>query len=402
MLSPLRLASALVALGAMSFGLPAQAAPNSGPSLPLKHAEPRDLASARSQVRTLESSVARTQRTAAGARERVAALEVQSVELAGRLNELSATERELAGQLQLAHERLRKLAVASYVNGGASASVDYLLRAESPADLSRRRKLLTSVGRVRNQAVKDYTVARQAASDQLRSSIAQLDRINAAGATARAEVESARAQIGRASAQLDAARRRLKLLLAVTPVAGSDIPGLFLDAYRDAATTMAKLMPRCGLRWTAIAGVGRIESNHGRWGESQLSVAGDISPPIVGIPLDGNNSTALVRDTDGGALDGDVLVDRAVGPMQVIPSTWRIVASDGNNDAIEDPNNIFDATLTAAAYLCRAAPNGLTDDPSLQAAFFSYNHSDSYSQAALQWAKVYDSFRPPKGPIVPE
>jgi membrane-bound lytic murein transglycosylase B len=400
---PQRRATALVltVMGVVALGLPAQAAPNPGPSLPLGHAEPRTLAAGRSEVRTLETSVARTLRTQASARERVAALSVQALNLAGRLNELSARERELAAQLQLARERLRKLAVASYVNGGSSASVDYLLRADSPADLSRRRKLLTSVGRVRNQAVKDYAAARQAASEQLERSIALLDRINSAGATARAELESATSKIGQLRAQLDAARGRLRLLLAVTAVAGSDIPGLFLDAYRAAATAMAKQRPSCRIRWTAVAGVGRIESNHGRWGASQLSVAGDISPPIVGIPLDGNNSTALVRDTDGGVLDGDVLVDRAVGPMQVIPSTWRVVATDGNNDGIEDPNNIFDAAMTAAAYLCRAAPNGLTDDPSLHTAFFSYNHSEAYSQAALQWTKVYDGFRPPSAPIVP-
>jgi membrane-bound lytic murein transglycosylase B len=129
-------------------------------------------------------------------------------------------------------------------------------------------------------------------------------------------------------------------------------------------------------------------------------VRGDISPRIVGIPLDGNNNTALIPDTDAGVLDGDLLFDRAVGPMQVIPSTWRVVARDGNEDAIEDPNNVFDAALTAATYLCRAAPNGLRGDPELQAAFFSYNHSEAYSLTALHWSKVYDGLRPPSSPIV--
>ena len=182
--------------------------------------------------------------------------------MSGQLSELSARERELAEQLRSARERLRKLAVASYVNGGASSSVDYLLRAENPADLSRRRKLLTSVGRVRNRAVKDYAAARRDASERLRRSVADLDDLNAAGATAKAELVAATAQIGRLSAELDRARRLRTLLLAVTPVAGSDIPGLFLDAYRAAASAMAELDPGCGLRWTALAGVGRIARKH--------------------------------------------------------------------------------------------------------------------------------------------
>jgi membrane-bound lytic murein transglycosylase B len=407
MTSHLRGAIALAVVGATGLGLapPAHGAPPTPPApaagLPLKRAEPKALAAARTQVRALEGSVAATRRAEAGARERLAGLETRAAALAGRLNELSARERELAEQLGAARERLRKLAVASYVNGGSSSSVDYLLRAESPADLSRRRKLLTSVGRVRNRAVKDYAAARQAASEQLQRSVADLDHVKAASVTARAELEAATSQIGRLTAELDRARERRKLLLAVTPVAGLDIPGLFFDAYRAAADAMAELNPRCALRWTALAGVGRIESNHGRSGEATLSLHGDISPPIIGIPLDGNNSTALIPDTDRGALDGDVVVDRAVGPMQVIPSTWRVVARDGNGDKIEDPNNVFDAALTAAAYLCRAAPGGLTADAGLQAAFFSYNHSEAYSLTALHWSKVYDAFRPPREPIVP-
>ena len=407
MTSHLRGAIALAVVGTTGLGLaqPARGAPPAATaaaaSLPLKHAEPKALATAGAQVRALEGSVAVTRQAEAGALRRLAGLAVRAAALSGQLNELSAREKELAEQLRSARERLRKLAVASYVNGGSSSSVDYLLRAENPADLSRRRKLLTSVGRVRNRAVKDYSAARREASERLRRSVADLDDINAASATARGELAAATGQIGRLSVALDRARERRTLLLAVTPVAGSDIPGLLLDAYRAAATAMAKQDPSCGLRWTALAGVGRIESNHGRSAEAQLSVRGDISPPIIGVPLDGNNGTALVPDTDRGALDGDVVVDHAVGPMQVIPSTWRLVARDGNGDNVEDPNNVFDAALTAATYLCRAAPGGLAADDALQAAFFSYNHSEAYSLTALHWSKVYDTFRPPRGPIVP-
>jgi hypothetical protein len=43
---------------------------------------------------------------------------------------------------------------------------------------------------------------------------------------------------------------------------------------------------------------------------------------------------------------------RAVGPMQFIASTWRRVQVDGNGDGRGDPDNIYDAALGAAVYLC--------------------------------------------------
>ena len=164
MTSHLRGAIALAVVGTTGLGLAQPAAahrrprPLPRPSLPLKHAEPKALATAGAQVRALEGSVAVTRQAEAGASEAARrACGAGPRPLAGQLNELSAREKELAEQLRWRCERLRKLAVASYVNGGSSSSVDYLLRAENPADLSRRRKLLTSVGRVRNRAVKDYS-----------------------------------------------------------------------------------------------------------------------------------------------------------------------------------------------------------------------------------------------------
>ena len=91
------------------------------------------------------------------------------------------------------------------------------------------------------------------------------------------------------------------------------------------------------------------------------------------------------------------LVRQLVSDRRVCALRW---ARDGNGDNVEDPNNVFDAAMTAATYLCRAAPAGLTADDALLAAFFSYNHSEAYSLTALHWSKVYDAWRPPRGPIV--
>ena len=118
-------------------------------------------------------------------------------------------------------------------------------------------------------------------------------------------------------------------------------------AYKGAERTRAGDDPACGLRWTLLAAIGRVESNHGRFGGAQLREDGYGTKPIRGIPLDGRPNVALIRDTDEGALDGDTTYDRAVGPMQFIPSTWRGVCADGNGDDRRDPNNIFDAAQGA-------------------------------------------------------
>ena len=112
--------------------------------------------------------------------------------------------------------------------------------------------------------------------------------------------------------------------------------------------------PECGLRWTGLAGIGKVESGHGTYGGSRLSATGDTSQPIIGIPLDGSAGTAAIGDTDGGELDGDPTTDRAVGPMQFIPGSWRSLGRDGNGDGRADPSNIYDAALAAAGLLCRA------------------------------------------------
>ena len=61
--------------------------------------------------------------------------------------------------------------------------------------------------------------------------------------------------------------------------------------------------------------------------------------------------TAKVTDTDHGQYDGDHL-DDAVSPMQFIPSTWAQAGQDGNKDGAKDINQIDDAALAAAMYLC--------------------------------------------------
>ncbi len=147
-------------------------------------------------------------------------------------------------------------------------------------------------------------------------------------------------------------------------------------------------MPQCGLGWNTLAGIGAVESIHGSYLGASADADGLVSPPIIGIALDGSEGVMEILDTDGGELDGDVRWDRAVGPMQFIPTTWADFAQDGNLDGRTDPHQIDDAVLTAAHYLC-ASGGDLTSDDGWQGALAAYNRSVSYAHDVADLATSY-------------
>lgn len=161
-----------------------------------------------------------------------------------------------------------------------------------------------------------------------------------------------------------------------------DIPPLAYYAYRRAAQVMDSAAPECHLDWSLLAAIGRIESNHGQHSGNELSRDGAAEPGIYGPQL------TKISDTDAGELDSDARFDRAVGPMQFIPTTWAAVAVDGNGDDVRDPQNIHDAALAAGVYLCVNDRN-LANSEQRRAAVWSYNHSDSYVAAVLSLAADY-------------
>jgi len=171
--------------------------------------------------------------------------------------------------------------------------------------------------------------------------------------------------------------------LASVPPGPLGIPGIVLQAYLNAA---AQTEARCGMSWPVLAGIGRIESNHARGG--WVDAKGTTLTPILGPQLSGGPGMAAISDSDGGRFDSDTTWDRAVGPMQFIPSTWVRYAVDGNADGNADPHNVFDSTLAAAHYLC-AGGGDLRDPVALAAAIFRYNHSESYVRTVLAWASAY-------------
>lgn len=166
------------------------------------------------------------------------------------------------------------------------------------------------------------------------------------------------------------------------------IPVRALEAYRRAASLVDPADPACHIDWALLAAIGRIESDHARFGGNGLDSSGVAQPGIIGIPLDGSNGTARITDTDDGRLDRDTVYDRAVGPMQFIPGTWRVVGSDADGDGVKNPQDMADAATSTAVYLC-SGPGDLSRPSDLRAAIMRYNGSDSYVRTVTAIADAY-------------
>jgi hypothetical protein len=131
------------------------------------------------------------------------------------------------------------------------------------------------------------------------------------------------------------------------PTALAQIPNEYLRLYETSAQ-------RYGLDWAILAGIGRVECDHGR----------DPDP-------------ACTRE-------GAVNRAGAGGPMQFLAATWARYGVDGDGDGRVDRWDPADAIYAAASYL-RAA--GAPRD--YRTAIYAYNHAGSYVQEVLHWAAVY-------------
>lgn len=305
--------------------------------------------------------------------------------LVGRRSEQLA---KLDRQLSTQHSALRSIAGEWFVAGTADRrSLDPSLAPEELKALRRQAVLgdaaATAVGASvgfqtlrRNRIVDDIDRFRRH-DDELTARRAGLEDHSARLAEA---VSSATAEVAAAQTALDAARLN-------ATVDGVDISTVALDAYWRAQLNLARTMPACRASWWMLAGIGRTESRHGTYLGSEIAADGRVEPPILGPPLDGTNGFAKVADTDGGLLDGDAGFDRAVGPMQFLPSTWRTVGRDGNGDGRADPDNIYDAALGAGVYLCRSGD--LSTEDVLRRAYLTYNRSQTYVETVIGYAHAY-------------
>jgi membrane-bound lytic murein transglycosylase B len=174
----------------------------------------------------------------------------------------------------------------------------------------------------------------------------------------------------------------------VSTASASGIPAVALAAYQRAATVIDAADHSCRMPWQLVAAIGRVESDHGRADGNVLTDRGIAKPGIFGPALDGTHGTSMIRDTDAGQYDQDSRYDRAVGPMQFIPSTWAIVGVDADNDGQRNPQDIYDASLGSAVYLCSGSDD-LGTTAGQRSAVFRYNHSQRYVDLVLAITHAY-------------
>ncbi len=373
------------------------------------------------------------------------------IELDARRVELGRALERADVELQSARSELSRFAVSAYVHGQVKEgdlTVALLTTDVGDLDIEGQRVLATTVhrtlvGRARDATSRvDGLVAESAQRDADR---AELDRRLAALTT---EHDAVAAQL--AAAEVDAERTRLaeeaeaaeqrrraeeearraeriaqeQVLRASTPrptsvrsgvvpsptvranivaLLGGEVPRVALDAYYRAAVLTNAAMPGCAIDWALIGAIGRVETDHGRFGGTVVAPDGSTSPTILGIALDGRNGTARIADTDNGTLDGDPVADRAVGPMQFIPGTWRAFATDGNGDGVRDPHNLYDAAAATGRYLCSTSGGPISVAENASRAVYAYNRSVEYNVQVLTLADHYrrtidPSLPPPTAP----
>jgi hypothetical protein len=133
----------------------------------------------------------------------------------------------------------------------------------------------------------------------------------------------------------------------VSALAEREIPPLYLKLYEQAAA-------HYGLDWAILAGIGKVECDHGRDAASSCTRQGAVNSAGAG------------------------------GPMQFLASTWSEYGVDADGEGPPDRWDPADAIYGAANYL-RAA--GAPDH--YRKAIFAYNHADWYVAEVEHWAAVY-------------
>jgi membrane-bound lytic murein transglycosylase B len=178
---------------------------------------------------------------------------------------------------------------------------------------------------------------------------------------------------------------------AVQRAPALDMPFRALEAYAYAAKVAEIENPKCHLAWTTLAAIGFVESRNGTYRGATIAPNGDVRPSIRGVSLDGSDGNLRIVD-DESPVVGDGYV-HAIGPMQFVPETWRLYGIDAHNDGIVSPDNIDDAALSAAGYLCFRGGNLATPNGWMRA-ILSYNDSGLYARAVRDWATAYAAGHP--------
>jgi membrane-bound lytic murein transglycosylase B len=379
---------------------PVVADPRVSPRLWAVPVDSVDYREALDRYRALDARLVEARSTFAEAQATLERLAPAEARLTAELIGLERRREKVADRLDSLRNGVRALAVAQYVRGGIAGPVDPGFDLAAVTDRRRGRVLVDTANEARLATVRSLTELLgdlDAARDATTAEREEIRRRITGAEVTRTEATRVAEET---KAELVALTERVANARLEAPVAGLDMAYVVLDAYVKAADVLAAEAPGCRIRWQILAAVGRTESTHGTEGGARVLGSGAVTRPIIGIPLDGTNGTMAIPDTDGGALDRDPVWDRAVGPMQFIPASWRAYGRDGNLDGVADPQNVYDAALAAAGYLCRVQP--LEGNDALRRAFLLYNNSGVYADVVLERTRAYDAALalPPGEPIV--
>ncbi len=143
------------------------------------------------------------------------------------------------------------------------------------------------------------------------------------------------------------------------------IPENYLELYREAGEDR-------GVPWNILAGIGQVESHHGRWD----------GPGIT----EGHNDWGAAGPMQFGSLDGSAAGNSWGGePIQDVEDRPdQGYGVDGNGDGIVNVYDPADAIPAAADYLIS---HGIEDD--VRQAIFGYNRAWWYVDDVLEWAERY-------------
>ena len=150
----------------------------------------------------------------------------------------------------------------------------------------------------------------------------------------------------------------------VSAEAANSIPADYLKWYRHVGAQF-------GVPWTVLAGIGKVESDHGRTTlpgvHSGANAFGAAGPMQIGISGAAGNQW-------GGA------------PIHPASQVVNGVATNEDGKPMVSVYDPADAIAGAAKYLLA---HGVQN--SIPAGIFAYNHLDSYVQAVMGWASTYAS-----------
>ncbi len=313
-------------------------------------------------------------------------LDLASVRLAmvdGALDDAVAGSQSTSVDRVEATNDLSDYAVAAFLNSGEIGALALSNDLDSMSLITISSQTEEHLSMEMLAAVEDAATA-DAVMAQLRTDRlvheAEINAATVAYETAVVDLADAEERITRLGPQLETSILELN-------VSGTDMPLVVLDAYYQAAENIRISRPSCRVSWHQLAGIGRVESVHGTFGGNVVGRDGRTSGEILGPVLDGDPWLAI-PDTDGGLYDLDLEWDRAVGPMQFIPTSWELYGQDGNGDGIVDPHNLYDAAMAAANHLCGSAGN-LDQRSNYQRALLGYNRSSSYGLLVMSYADSY-------------